>query len=79
MLFAQSFAWPPTTLWQAALASGLFGVIGIALAILGFKLFDWLTPGKLQEEIMHKNNTAAAILAGAFIIGLCIIIAAAVG
>lgn len=56
----------------------LFAAIGIVLAILGFKLFDWLTPGKLDDEILQKQNTAAAILAGAFVLGVCIIIAAAI-
>ena len=79
MLFAETFGWPPRTLWEAAMASGVFGIIGIVLAILGFKLFDLLTPGKLQEEELQKNNIAAAILCGAFIIGICIVIAAAVG
>jgi putative membrane protein len=76
---ALSVSWPPKSMWEAAIASGVFGLIGILLVILGFKLFDWLTPGKLQDEIVHKSNIAAAILAGAFIIGICIVIAAAVG
>ncbi len=71
--------WPPNTLWEAAIASTLFGLIGIVLAIVGFKAFDWLTPGNLQEEILQKNNIAAAILGGAFIVGVCIIVAAVVG
>jgi uncharacterized membrane protein YjfL (UPF0719 family) len=56
----------------------VFALLGIALAILGFKLFDKMTPGKLDEEILHKQNNAAAILAGAFVLGVCIIIAAAI-
>ena len=56
----------------------VFALLGIALAILGFKLFDRLTPGKLDEEILNKQNNAAAILAGAFVLGVCIIIAAAI-
>ncbi len=59
--------------------SALFGLLGIALAILGFKIFDWMTPGNMQKEIFENRNMAAAVLAGAFIIGVCLIIAAAVG
>lgn len=73
------FDWPPKTLWEAAATSAIFGLIGIVLAVIGFKIFDWCTPGNLQEEVLKKNNLAAAILAGAFIIGICIVIAAAVG
>jgi uncharacterized membrane protein YjfL (UPF0719 family) len=71
--------WPPNTLWEAALATVIFGLIGIGLAVLGFKVFDRVTPGNLEEEIVRKNNIAAAIMVGAFIIGVCIIIARVVG
>ena len=53
----------------------LFAAIGIVMAIVGFKLFDWLTPGKLDDEILQKQNIAAAILAGSFVLGVCVIIA----
>jgi hypothetical protein len=84
ILFAQGgvtelFPWPPNTLWEAALACVVFGLIGIGLAVLGFKIFDLVTPGNLEEEIVKKNNMAAAIITGAFIIGVCIIIARVVG
>lgn len=75
----QLFSWPPHTLWEAALASALFGVLGILLAILGFKLFDWVIPADIHDEIFKKNNLAAAIVTGAFLIGICIVIAAAIG
>ena len=67
-----AFAW-------AALTTLAFGGIGIILAFLGFKLFDMLTPGKLEEEIVQKQNIAAAILGAAIIIGICLIVARAVG
>ena len=73
------FPWPPDTLWEAALATVVFGLIGIFLAVLGFKIFDKVTPGNLEEEIIKKNNMAAAIMAAAFILGVCIIIARVVG
>ena len=71
--------WPPNTLWEAALATVIFGVIGIGLAVFGFKVFDWFTPGSLEEEIIKKNNMPAAIVTAAFILGVCIIIARVVG
>jgi putative membrane protein len=76
---AELFPWPPNTLWEAALATVIFGLIGIFLAVLGFKIFDKVTPGNLEEEIVKKNNMAAAVMAGAFILGVCIIIARVVG
>jgi uncharacterized membrane protein YjfL (UPF0719 family) len=55
----------------------LFGGIGILLAILGYKIFDRCTPGHLHREIIEHRNVAAAIIGGAVILGVCIIIAAA--
>lgn len=72
-------AWHADSFGMAVIATLVFGMIGIVLAIFGFKLFDWLTPGNLQQEIVEKQNIAAAILGGAIIIGICIVVAAAVG
>jgi uncharacterized membrane protein YjfL (UPF0719 family) len=78
------FAQQPAPIWSdpysfgmAVLSTIVFGVVGIALAILGFKLFDMLTPGKLEEEIVQKQNIAAAILGAAIIIGICLIVSRA--
>lgn len=75
-LFAE--IWHPATMNEALLAAVCFGAIGIVMAIIGFKLFDWITPGNLGEEITSKKNNAAAILAGAVVLGVSIIMAAAI-
>ena len=64
---------------EAIFATVIFGLVGILLAVLGFKIFDWVTPGDLGKEIIEKQNMPAAIVAGAMIIGICIIISRAVG
>ena len=76
-LFAE--VWHPSTMTESLLAAGLFGALGIVMAIVGFKIFDWITPGDLGNEITGKSNIAAAILAGAVVIGVSIIMAAAIG
>jgi putative membrane protein len=58
----------------------IFGLIGIGLAILGFKLFDWLTPRvHVQQELSEKHNVAVAIVCAAVILGICYIVAHVVG
>jgi uncharacterized membrane protein YjfL (UPF0719 family) len=47
------------------------------MAIIGYKLFDKMTPGNLHAEIFENKNVAAAILAGSVIIGVALILAAA--
>lgn len=70
--------WHAGSMSEALLSAALFGALGIIMAIIGFKLFDWITPGNLGEEITAKSNIAAAILAGAVVIGVSIIMAAAI-
>lgn len=70
--------WRPDSLAMQVLSTVLFAGVGIVLAIVGFKLFDLVTPGKLQEEICEKQNVAAGILGAAVILGISLIIAAAV-
>jgi uncharacterized membrane protein YjfL (UPF0719 family) len=41
-------------------------------------VFDRLTPGELWKEIGEKNNMSLAITAAAMILGMSIIIAAAI-
>lgn len=69
--------WHAQTIGQALLYTALFAFAGIALAFLGYKTFDKLTPGDLHKEIVDKQNVAAAIVAASVILGICIIIAAA--
>ncbi|WP_395751646.1 DUF350 domain-containing protein [Prosthecobacter sp.] len=73
---------PHLVLAEYSIAHGLelfliFGLAGILMTILGYKLFDKLTPGDLHGEIFEKKNIAAAILAGSVIIGVSLILAAA--
>jgi len=72
-----STGWHAQSLGQAIGYMVLFSAIGIAAAIAGYKLFDMCTPGDLHQEIVQNKNVAAAIVAAAVILGVCIIIAAA--
>ncbi len=70
-------SWHAQTLLQAIGNVLLFAAIGVAAAIAGYKAFDKCTPGELTREILEHRNVAAAIIAGAVILGVCIIVAAA--
>lgn len=70
-------SWHAQTLGQAIGYMLLFAAIGILAAIAGYKLFDKCTPGDLHKEILENKNVAAALVAGSVILGVCIIIAAA--
>jgi len=66
-------------LWGGFVGTVIFGLLGIALAVLGFKVFDWLTPRiDVQRELGEKHNIAVAILMAAVLLGICHIVAVAV-
>jgi uncharacterized membrane protein YjfL (UPF0719 family) len=72
-----SSGWHAQSLGEALLYMLVFAASGIVAAIAGYKLFDLFTPGDLHKEIIEKQNVAAAIVAGAVVLGICLIIAAA--
>ena len=49
------------------------------LAILGFKVFDWITPRiDIQRELAEKHNVAVAIVCAAIILGISYVVASVV-
>ncbi|HWE94027.1 MAG TPA: DUF350 domain-containing protein [Tepidisphaeraceae bacterium] len=63
-------------LGMSALSAVVFGILGILLMLLGFKLFDWITPRMdVQKELAENHNIAVAIVIAATILGISIIIA----
>jgi uncharacterized membrane protein YjfL (UPF0719 family) len=56
----------------------VFALLGFVLLFIGYRLFDKMTPTDLNKRIFEDGNVAAAILAGAFVLGLAIIIAMAI-
>jgi putative membrane protein len=58
--------------------SMLFALIGVFIFWICFLLIDWLTPYKLWDEIVEKQNLALAIVVGAMCISIGMIVAASV-
>jgi len=56
----------------------VYALLGMVLLFIGYRVFDWLTPTDLQEKIFKEGNVAAAVLVGAFILGLAIVILGAI-
>jgi uncharacterized membrane protein YjfL (UPF0719 family) len=63
---------------SAVLSSIVFAAIGVVIFVLAFWLLDRATPYRLWEEINEKNNVALAILVGSAMIGIAMIISAAI-
>ena len=60
------------------LASLIYAGLGIAILVTSFIVIDKLTPQDLWKEISQNKNTALALLAGAFMLSVAIIIASAI-
>jgi uncharacterized membrane protein YjfL (UPF0719 family) len=56
----------------------LFSLVGIFVFALAFFVIAKVTPFSLRKEIEEDQNTALGILIGSIIIGLSLIIAAAI-
>ena len=58
--------------------SVIFALIGVAIFLVCFVIVDKLTPYKLWDEIVGKQNVALAIVVGSMCIAIGLIVAAAV-
>ena len=62
----------------AFFGSILYAMIGVIIFWLCFVIIDKITPYKLWEELVEKQNMALGIVVGAMALGISIIVAAAV-
>lgn len=62
---------------NGAIASILYSAIGIIMLLLSYLLIEKITPERSWKEIVENKNVALAIVFAAIIIGLSMIISAA--
>ncbi|QKG58748.1 DUF350 domain-containing protein [Hymenobacter sp. BRD128] len=63
---------------KALTASIVYSLLGIAILVVSFYLFNKLTPGTMRREILEEHNTALAIMSAAFMLAVALIISAAI-
>lgn len=63
---------------RPVLASIIFSLLGIVILLIAYFIIEKLTPENTWEQISKNNNTALAIVFAAFIIGISLIISAAI-
>ena len=59
------------------LSTVIYALIGMIVFGLAFAIFNKLMPFSVRKEIEEDQNTSLGIIIGAFLIGLAMIIAAA--
>lgn len=77
MLFAEH--WNAEAFGTSLLAAAVFGLLGIALLAIGFKVFEWITPKLNVEEELGKGNIAVGIVIAAVVLGISLIVVRAIG
>ena len=75
---AQSGGFMDNPLVKDISSTVLFGFLGVIMAVMGFKLFDWIIPADLEDEITNKQNVAVAVLCSGMLIAVGVIIAATI-
>jgi uncharacterized membrane protein YjfL (UPF0719 family) len=65
-------------LMKSLAASALYSGVGILMFAVSFLIIRAISPFSLRKEIEEDQNVALAILIGSVILGLSIIIAAAI-
>jgi len=67
----------PVPLWRMILDASVLGLAGIALLIIGYYIWELVTPYNLRRELQENKNLAVAVVVAAFIVGMAIVIGAA--
>lgn len=52
----------------------IYAFAGMALLLVGYRIFDALTPTDLQKKIFEDGNIAVAITVGFFMLGIAVVI-----
>ena len=63
---------------RVLIISIIYAALGMVLLWIGYKIFDLVTPSDMQKKIFEEGNVAVAITVGAFILGLAVVIGAAI-
>ena len=65
-------------LWPVMATTVIFVAIGLLVFALAFLIVVMVAPFSVKKEIEEDQNTALAVIIGALIIGIAIIIASAI-
>ncbi len=64
--------------FQPIVNSIIFSLLGIVILLVAYFIIEKITPENTWKEVVEKNNLAVAIVLAAFIIGISMIISAAI-
>jgi len=65
-------------LGDALVSSLTFAILGVVVFVVTFWVVTKVTPFSIRKEIEHDHNTALAILVASVILGIAMIVSAAI-
>jgi uncharacterized membrane protein YjfL (UPF0719 family) len=66
----------PVPMWRLLIDASIFGIVGVVLLIVGYYLWELVTPYNVRKELQENQNVAVAIVVASFIVGMAIVVAA---
>ena len=69
---------PPALSWPNIVSSIVYGLLGLILLLIAYYVYEIITPFSVKEELTTHRNMAVGIVVAAFILGMAIVIAAAI-
>jgi hypothetical protein len=69
---------PPTLSWTSLFTSVIYGLVGMILLLIGYYIYELITPWSVKDELISHRNPAVGLVVAAFILGMAIVIAAAI-
>jgi putative membrane protein len=63
----------------ALIGSLVYSILGVVMMVVTFIIVDKMTPYDLWKELIEQRNQPLATVVAAFVLGIAVIIAAAVG
>jgi len=63
---------------KALVASIIYSAVGVLIFLVAYKLMERFLPFNVDKELAEDQNTAVGVVVGSVMIGLAIIIAAAI-
>jgi uncharacterized membrane protein YjfL (UPF0719 family) len=69
---------PPALSWTSLFTSVVYGLVGMILLLIGYYIYELITPWSVKDELISHRNPAVGLVVAAFILGMAIVIAAAI-
>lgn len=63
---------------EGIISTLIYSLLGVVFAVLSYFIVDLIIPGKMGAQIAEEKNLPIAVVAGAMILGISIIIAASI-